>query len=618
GYPGRALLRQQGNLVPVQVARVSEPRPDVDLVDVSREGTDLTGSDPEITVTPMLWHESPGTTAGSTTTPAPQTGRVPTTLTHLVAAVRTAAQSERLAIGPLVPPWFPPLPTTVLLHELRVRCTSGHSTDTARHGAPVGLHDLPQEQAQLRYRIDLAAAGHTALVGGPHSGRTTALRTVAAGLALEYSPEQLRMYVFDNDGELAGLSQLPHCDAVVAAGDAEHFWRLLRRLRNELNRRRASRSLGGTGRDTTAPWLVLLLDSWETLRHHLDDVRHGALIAELITLLRDGGGAGLRALVTGERQLLASQLASVFSRRLILPMTDTDGYGLVGIAARDVPSQASPGRALLPGSPVTQLQFALLDPDPAPHAQRKALGELAQTLTEQAPHEAAGALPVDALPPLVLPPLPGATQQPWLLPVGLGCDRLQTVALDLRQSRVAVIAGPPGSGKTTALRAVGHAATGQQIPVIEAVSSPGGAGCGLPGAQTARGADQLRKLVAELDEAGKPGLILLDDAELLVDADPELDQELNELSCAGEHRVVLAGGTDELLSLYRGCTITARRARTGLLLAARLSDGELFGQPRLAAGGVLSGAGRALLVQRGRMITLQVVQCDRVDDASHN
>lgn len=350
---------------------------------------------------------------------------------------------------------------------------------------------------------------------------------------------------------------------------------------------------------------MILLDSWETLRDNFDDIRQGALVMELVTLLRDGGGLGLRAFITGERQLLASQLSGVLSRRLLLRMTDVDNYGLVGIAARDVPSQMPPGRALLPHHPVTQLQFALLDADVTPHAQRAALRELAETLAEQASYEAAGTLRVDALPPLVTPAELTPAEQPWLLPLGLGGDRLQPVALDLHHSRTAVIAGPPGSGKTTALRAAGYAALGQQIPTIVAAVAHGAVGWELPGCAMARGADQLRKLLAEL---AKPGLILVDDVELFVDVDPELDQELGDILAAGEHRVVLAGGIDELLSLYRGCTIAARRARTGLLLAARPGDGELFGQPRLAAGGVLSGTGRGLLLQRGAMTTLQVVQ----------
>ncbi len=589
GYPGRALLRQQGTLIPVQIARVSEPS----------LGTDVKSQNhPDVEVRQAPWQHPPSDAFGPRP-PGPRagSGRLPTTLTRLVTAVQRAARSDRLRVTPPIPPWLPPLPSKLTLHAVE-----GSTGD----GGAVGLHDLPHEQAQRPYLINLADAGHLALAGGPHSGRTGALRAIAAGLALEYSPEQLRMFVFDNDGEVMGLSVLPHCDAVVAAGDAEHCQRLLHRLRDELHRRRASRRSGDTAGEAAQPWLVLLLDSWETLRHNFDDVRHGTLVAELITLLRDGGGTGLRAFVTGDRQLLTSQLASLFSRRLILRMADNDGYGLAGIATLDVPKQLPPGRALVPGNPVTALQFALLDSDVTPHAQREALGELAQALAEQVPDCSVGALPVDALPSLVTPPLPVTAEQPWLLPLGVGGDRLRTAALDLRHCTAAMIAGPPGSGKTTALRAVGQAAVGLQIPVIEAMAGDG-MGCGLTGVRIARGAEQLRKLLAELD---RPGLILLNEVETLVDTDPELDQAVHELIDAGEHRVVLAGGTDELLSLYRGCTIAGRRTRTGLLLSARPSDGELFGQPGLTVGGVLSGAGRGLLVQRGSTTTLQVVQHD--------
>ena len=77
------------------------------------------------------------------------------------------------------------------------------------------------------------------------SGRTTALRTLAAQLADRASPADLHLYALDcgNRG-LAALGDLPHCGAVVDGDDTERVERLLAMLADELDRRRRVSSGG--------------------------------------------------------------------------------------------------------------------------------------------------------------------------------------------------------------------------------------------------------------------------------------------------------------------------------------------------------------------------------------
>jgi S-DNA-T family DNA segregation ATPase FtsK/SpoIIIE len=49
---------------------------------------------------------------------------------------------------------------------------------------PLGVLDDPARQRQGRWVHDLnTAGGHTAVIGGPQSGKTTLLRTLALSLA---------------------------------------------------------------------------------------------------------------------------------------------------------------------------------------------------------------------------------------------------------------------------------------------------------------------------------------------------------------------------------------------------------------------------------------------------
>ena len=66
---------------------------------------------------------------------------------------------------------------------------------------PLGITDRPLEQRRENLTISLAgAAGHLAVVGGPRSGKSGALRTALLALALTHTPVELGVHVLDFGG----------------------------------------------------------------------------------------------------------------------------------------------------------------------------------------------------------------------------------------------------------------------------------------------------------------------------------------------------------------------------------------------------------------------------------
>ncbi len=253
-------------------------------------------------------------------------------------------------------PWLPPLPELVTVAEL-----AGQSAGTRclPDQVPLGLQDLPAEQRRAVYALDLAADGHLLIVGGPRSGRTSALRTIAAGIGRRPATDA-HLYALDcGGGGLAVLDALPHCGAIVPRDDVARGARLLAVLDTELTARREVLTSGGFGSvaeqraavapDERLPWLVLLVDSWEGFVHAYDGLDHGRLVEVLMRLLREGPSGGLRIVLTGDRGLLTARAATLIAERLVLRMPDPDSYRLAGIAPGAVPAHLPPGRAVLFG-----------------------------------------------------------------------------------------------------------------------------------------------------------------------------------------------------------------------------------------------------------------------------
>ncbi len=535
-----------------------------------------------------------------------------TDLSCLVGEIRQAA--EHLRLPAVRSPWLPPLPATTALADLG---------PAAPDSLLLGRLDLPGRQAQTAYRLELAGGGHLLVAGGPRSGRTTLLRTLAGAIADTAEITDVHVFAFDGaGGGLRPVADLPHAGAVVGRDEIDRGDRLLTRLTAEVARRQQvlaragfaslAEQRAGADPDERLPWLVVLIDGWEGLVSSYERVDSGRPVDTLLGLLRQGAAVGLRAVVTGDRSTLTGRLPSLVPHRLILRMADPMDYALAGLAPRQIPESMPPGRGLIPGEPPIEAQVALLGGDPAGPAQVAELARLAALATTRAAGTPAIRRPlrVEALPD-TLPyaaaaamVVPGAGPL-WAL-VGVGGDQLSTVGIDLgADGRSFVVAGPPRSGRSTALATMSRWYVERGIPVL-VVAPPRSPVCDVAGVSEAFGPADAGALQAAISAIDGPLVLVVDDAEAL------LDSPVEPVLCAALQRatdrpwgMVLAGSTEALTRTYRGVTMEARKSRAGLLLCpSGPLDGDVLGVrlPR----GLETRVGRGVLAVRGRLTPVQV------------
>jgi S-DNA-T family DNA segregation ATPase FtsK/SpoIIIE len=600
--PGRAWARTgHADLTPFQAGRVGGRRP----------GVVAGGSAPTVELVPVeaLGEPLPRQTGD----PADDV----TDLSLLVAACRHAA--GRLSLPPQRSPWLPPLPETVVLDELTV--------DDALAGRPgrvpplvYGLLDLPGEQRREPLALDLDRSTHLLVVGSPRTGRTTALRTLAGAVARAASPDDVHVYALDpGGGGLGPVAALPHTGAVVGRDQPERLDRVLTWLVAEVARRQSLLGEAGhAGLDEQRaaappgerlPHLLLLLDRWEAFVAGYADLDAGRLVDLVFRLLREGPSAGLHVVLTADRTGLVGRVGALIEERLLLRLADKGDYAGAGVPPRAVPDALPPGRGVrVLGAPLLA-QVALLGADPSGPAQAQALARLAQA----APPATAGPAPrrVEVLPPRVdLASLPEASGTVVVL--GVGGDELQPVCLDLADHPPGLlVAGPPGSGRSSALVSLAVQLMSRGVPVTAVAPRPSPL-CdlaGLAGCTTSRDDGVgLERLLTGDDGALRPGAVLVDDAELLVDSGlaPVLERVARDARDAGV-QLVVAGTTDQLVTGFRGFVVDVRRSRTGVLLSPQsAADGDLLGVRLSRATGGDVAPGRGLLVARGRAEPVQL------------
>ncbi|CAN5190665.1 hypothetical protein BH11ACT3_BH11ACT3_20710 [soil metagenome] len=196
-------------------------------------------------------------------------------------AQRIAASSGESAARS---PWCDPLPA-------RIRFEAVGAAGAGERGFGFGFADLPAEQRQPPVAHDPSAHGHLLVMGGPASGVSTALETIAASARSVGYP----------------VSWLPPHPA-----DA---WSV---LTSELAR-------------TDFASRVLVIDDLDRLIDRFDDDYRHEFTDLLRRLAREGSSRGL-GLVVGTRRLpgALSQLAALFGSRLLLRHDSRDEYVLAG------------------------------------------------------------------------------------------------------------------------------------------------------------------------------------------------------------------------------------------------------------------------------------------------
>lgn len=614
--PGRAFVRSGAStLMPFQSGRVGGRSPDRDALPARVEAL----------AWPVSWSELGLPLPQRPKPEGVDTDEEGTDLAALVDAVNEL--DARLGIAPSHRPWLDALPELVTVADL----SEPENTEPDLPApAPWALVDVPAEQAQRPDLFRLGRSGCLYVVGGPRSGRSTALRTLAGSLADRVGVRDLNIYGLDcGNGALLGLQGLPHTGAVVSRNQTSRAGRLLNRLTDLVDQRQSQMGRAGVADlaelraslpvDERPPYLLFLLDRWDGFMPTLGEIDGGRLAEQVQALLRDGPAVGLHVVVSGDRTLLSGRLGSLVEEKLLLRMPDRSDYGTVGITPKMVPDSMPDGRAITV-DPVLERQVALLSEDVSGAGQNAALREIAER------HRDRDAVVPQSLRPFALKEMPdeapfddearalvGAAvdriRSGWL-PLGIGGDRLELVGLDCSSQPACVVSGPGRSGRTGTLLFVREAAllAGLEVRAVCGVSNALSRALGEDAWVLDPAWDE-EQIEEWCDQLAAGGVLLIDDADLLRSGavDEALDEVVGKARSRG-WRVVVAGESSSMGSGYSGWLPEARKSRQGLVLSPQtVSDGEVVEQrlarsllvPRLhpGRGVLLAGGGDPVVLQ---------------------
>ncbi len=486
-YTG-ATLTEEAEVSPVTVRRFGNQ--------LATKAASTTGPRPLPPPAPMaLAHTASPPVAPPAASPPP-TNQPSTHLDVLLDAVRKAA----VAWPTPRKPWREMLPEALDWFAIE---RPGATSAPGRRGRflTLGMLDDPAAQAQHPATFDLEDGGGLIIGGGGGSGKSSALRTAALAAVIDATPDEVVLFVIDcSSRALMPLMALPHVAAVATGDDIESVTRVITLLSAELDRRRtlltdldvqAENLSAYLDKGHSLPRIVVLVDGFQNLPSLLGVARpseHGPLdwAAEFQRIVTDGRQLGIHVVIAADRrQAIPPILMSAIGNRLVLRQTDDGGYIDFGISASmskglDLPN----GRGLCDNRLV---QVGIISADPSAAGQGAAIAQFAADLGTVAPTALRSAPPPETV------SVPLAATTPGSFTLGRTDVFGTLVEVSVRYSGMCV-AGPPRSGRTTALR---HAARSLVASGYEVWTVGLGDGIGGPGRHASGQSDAMLGLVEE-------------------------------------------------------------------------------------------------------------------------
>jgi S-DNA-T family DNA segregation ATPase FtsK/SpoIIIE len=445
-----------------------------------------------------------------------------------------------------------------------------------------------------------------------------ALRSI--GIAAGARPDLGRVAVYGIDfgtGSLRSIETMPHVGAIVSGDDAERVQRLLRTVRSILDDR--ARRFSAVNASTLTeyrvlagkpdePRIVILLDGFGTFKQDWETVSARApYYAIFMRVLGEGRPLGVHVVATADRYgSVPTAVSANVTKRIVLRMADDGAYSILGVPKDVLNERSAPGRAIVDG---VETQIAVIGGTTNVAEQNTAAEAFAESLRAAGAVEAEniGSLPTE----LDAASLPDRLDG---LPVlGIGDDTLGPRAFE--PIGTFVVAGPPQSGKTTALRGLVRAV--ERLDPEVALFHVGGRRAALrsfrPWTRTASSPEDVRALAKELKDVvvdetlTKRLMIVVENITEFSDTDAERPlKELFQAINRSDHFLVADGDVAQLTSGF-GLIGELKAGRHGIALRPETYDGDsLFKVPFPKVQRHEFPPGRGLFVENGRMVTVQL------------
>lgn len=342
-----------------------------------------------------------------------------------------------------------------------------------------GMADDVGNQRRIRAEINFAELRNVFVSGLSGAGKTVLLQTLAVGLATQYSPDEVNIYVFSlTSTMLKSLKELPHVGDVVYGDEPDEQIRLMRLLYNEGERRKKlfqelstdnflqyNRTAESKGMKKL-PAIVVMVDRMQQIRDW-DGNRQAVVLERFYEMLGSSASQGIYFVITGLKRSELQTKYDAFVTGLALLQNEREDYA-AALGTR-IPSdwggiREYPGRGLMAVNDKEAKEVFLYELQTAAYASTTSDQERAEAvanLGRKMTRVWTGDVPPQIARIPKEPSFAGFMQeektrdtlaQPFTLPLGYHKSLGEVVAIRQTEFYSGLIIGPKKSGKSNLIK----------------------------------------------------------------------------------------------------------------------------------------------------------------------
>lgn len=356
-------------------------------------------------------------------------------------------------------PWLPPLPCQLVSPYTQI---VEDSADFQELDLQIGLGmiDIPEEQEQEEYKLDLIKNGGLIYMASAGYGKSLLLTNIVISLAMKNSVKNLRFYILDlGNSALIILRNLPHVADYMGLDDEEKIAKFQKvileeiKLRKQKLARAMAQNFGvyNASQEDKMDAIVIVLDNFDIVKELGDEAE-----AFFQKVARDGVGLGIYLIVTMTRENAMKSATKVNFKEKIA------GYNyeaieinsLLGRSQMTIPDNIK-GRALVKRLNVNMMQLYTPVVFSTELEYMSRVKQLIQMITTQSSEQKAMGIPI--LPEVLyydkLSMYGKYLQNVKYIPVGIDVENLQIQYLNVEDGPRLII-GLNGMGRTNTLKNV--------------------------------------------------------------------------------------------------------------------------------------------------------------------
>lgn len=369
-------------------------------------------------------------------------------------------------------PWLPSLPDFMESPYTKEAVDSAQFKE-GDYTLGIGMIDVPEEQLQEEYQLNLMKNGHLLYMASGGYGKTMLLTNIAVGLSMKNSVRNLNFYILDlgNSG-LIPLMGLPHVADYMGLDDGEKIEKFQKLILDEIADRKRkfakamaqSISVYNSSQAQPLKILILLIDNFDSFKELGDKADQF-----IQKVCRDGAGLGIYLLITMNRinAMKGAVLNNIKERIAGYNFEEGESRNLIGRSDYNLPEDKK-GRVLVKRDNVNIMQVYTPVACESELSYNENLKKLISSVAQASTEEAAKGIPVlpEELYHEMLPQYPGYEESPVKIPVGIEVNDLDVQYLDISKGTGLIIGGA-GSGRTNVLHQVLNHLKGNKVWILD-------------------------------------------------------------------------------------------------------------------------------------------------------